>query len=140
MLDGYADVSDYIVFDVRHKNQVPDTSFDIYISSGGPGSPFDFEGDWDKAYFDLVEKLWRYNNDPSVENRKFVFFICHSFQLACQFFKIGEIMQRRSKSFGTFPCFKTEEGSKEPLFDALPNPFALQIFVIGRSLMPMNKL
>ena len=27
-------------FSVRDKSQVPDSSFDIYISSGGPGSPF----------------------------------------------------------------------------------------------------
>lgn len=37
-------------FDVRQKKQLPDTSYDIYISSGGPGSPLDtrFE-DWDIA-------------------------------------------------------------------------------------------
>src|SRR5258705_11713487 len=26
-------------FDVRLKNELPDTSYDIYISSGGPGDP-----------------------------------------------------------------------------------------------------
>ena len=26
-------------FDVRKKNEIPDTSFDVYISSGGPGDP-----------------------------------------------------------------------------------------------------
>ena len=26
-------------FDVRQKNELPDLSYDIYISSGGPGSP-----------------------------------------------------------------------------------------------------
>ena len=31
-------------FDVRLEKQVPDLSFDIYISSGGPGSPLDSEG------------------------------------------------------------------------------------------------
>ena len=35
-------------FDVRQKDDLPDTSFDIYISSGGPGDPLvsRFE-DWD---------------------------------------------------------------------------------------------
>ena len=31
-------------FDVRLKNELPDTNFDIYISTGGPGSPTASEG------------------------------------------------------------------------------------------------
>ena len=34
---------DYDIFDVRARNEVPDLSYDIYISSGGPGSPYDGE-------------------------------------------------------------------------------------------------
>jgi homoserine O-succinyltransferase len=30
-------------FDVRQHKQVPDLSYDIFISSGGPGSPLDSE-------------------------------------------------------------------------------------------------
>jgi GMP synthase-like glutamine amidotransferase len=118
----------YEIFDVRHKFEIPDLSFDIYISSGGPGSPFDFEGGWDKAYFGLIDKIWQHNNDPSVDNKKYVFFICHSFQLACQYFKIGEITKRKSKSFGTFPCSKTDEGMHEPYFERLPEPFYIADF------------
>ena len=51
MVESFSDEMTYEVFDVRHKLEIPDTSFDIYISSGGPGSPFDFTGGWDKAYF-----------------------------------------------------------------------------------------
>jgi homoserine O-succinyltransferase/O-acetyltransferase len=128
MLDSYANDLSYQVFDVRHKLEIPNMDFDVYISSGGPGSPFDFEGGWDKAYFQLIQNLWQHNNDPSVQNKKYVFFICHSFQLACQYFKIGEITQRRSKSFGTFPCFKTTEGEDEFIFARLPNPFCIADF------------
>ena len=36
-------------FEVRRFKQVPDLSYDIYISSGGPGSPLESEGsDWEK--------------------------------------------------------------------------------------------
>jgi Asp-tRNA(Asn)/Glu-tRNA(Gln) amidotransferase C subunit len=28
-------------FDVRLKNEIPDINYDIYISSGGPGSPLE---------------------------------------------------------------------------------------------------
>ena len=51
----------YEVFDVRNACQVPDTSFDIYLSSGGPGSPFDMDGVWDKKYFQLIQDLWNHN-------------------------------------------------------------------------------
>jgi homoserine O-succinyltransferase/O-acetyltransferase len=128
MLESFGEELSYQVFDVRHKLEIPDTHFDIYISSGGPGSPFDFEGGWDKNYFGLIEKLKQHNNDPSVENKKYVFFICHSYQLACQYFKVGQITKRRSMSFGTFPCFKTSEGENEAIFDNLPNPFYIADF------------
>jgi GMP synthase-like glutamine amidotransferase len=118
----------YDVFDIRHQLEIPDLSYDIYISSGGPGSPFDFEGGWNNAYFNLIDKIWKHNNDPSVEKKKYVFFICHSFQLACQYFKIGDITKRKSKSFGTFPCVKTEGGKHEEYFQGLPNPFWIADF------------
>ena len=128
LVESYNDLLTYEVFDVRFKNEIPDTSFDIYISSGGPGSPFDFEGGWDKAYFGLLQELWILNSTPSVTEPKFVFFICHSFQLACQHFKVGSIKQRITRSFGTFPCNKTEFGRDEPYFAGLPEPFWIADF------------
>lgn len=116
----------YEVFDVRHKGELPDLSFDLYISSGGPGSPFDFEGGWDKPYFELIDKIW--NHNQLNDNKKCVFFICHSFQLACMHFGIGEIKQRRKRSFGTFPCYKTPNGRNEAFFQGLQNPFWIADF------------
>jgi hypothetical protein len=38
-------------YDVRLKNELPDTSYDVYISSGGPGSPLETRyEDWDIAW------------------------------------------------------------------------------------------
>jgi homoserine O-succinyltransferase/O-acetyltransferase len=132
MVESFSDVLTYEVFDVRFKNEIPDTDFDIYLSSGGPGSPFDFTGGWDKAYFGLIEKLWQHNKTPSVvaglEPEKYAFFICHSFQLACQHFKVGEISKRKAISFGTYPCNKTHFGTYEPFFNPLPNPFWIADF------------
>ena len=128
MIESYGDLLTYDVFDVRHKLEIPNLSYDIYISSGGPGSPFDFEGGWDKGYFNLIQRLQSYNQDPSVTAKKYVFFICHSFQLACQYFKTGTIKRRVARSFGTFPCFLTEDGEKEAAFQGLPNPFWIADF------------
>ncbi|MBW7953053.1 MAG: GMP synthase, partial [Chitinophagaceae bacterium] len=39
-------------FDVRLKEEVPDITYDIYISTGGPGSPLETIGSsWEKKYF-----------------------------------------------------------------------------------------
>ncbi len=117
---------DYIVneFDVRQKNEIPDTSYDIYISSGGPGSPLDEEGwEWEQKFFRMIGKLYDYNEQASADNKKYVFFICHSFQLASRYFMVGKLCKRMSTSFGVFPITKVEEGLTEPLFQKLDNPF-----------------
>jgi homoserine O-succinyltransferase/O-acetyltransferase len=111
-------------FDVRQKNELPDNSFDIYISSGGPGSPLESEGmEWDTLYFKWLQQLERWNNDPSNLQKKYLFFICHSFQLACRYFKIAKITRRKSTAFGVFPVHLLKDGKSEPVFEGLPDPF-----------------
>jgi GMP synthase-like glutamine amidotransferase len=111
-------------FNVRQKNELPDTSFDIYISSGGPGSPLESEGlKWDTLYFDWIRKMEQWNNDPINVHKKHIFFICHSFQLACRHFKIAELTKRKSTAFGVFPVHLLEDGKDEPVFEGLPDPF-----------------
>ena len=113
---------DWKIFDVRAKNEVPDLSYDIYISSGGPGSPHEGNGEWDVKYFDWLANTWGWNQDNPA-NPKYVFFICHSYQMACKFFQVGQVTKRRSKSFGTFPVHMTDEGIDEIVFQGLNNPF-----------------
>lgn len=125
---GYFDAHryDYIVdeFDVRQKNEVPDLSYDIYVSSGGPGSPLDEEGwEWEQKFFRMIGKLYDYNEQADAGKKKYVFFICHSFQLACRYFMVGRLCKRMSTSFGVFPITKVEAGLTEPLFKNLENPF-----------------
>ena len=111
-------------FDVRLKKELPDTSYDIYISSGGPGSPTETEGmEWDTMYFKWMAEMEKWNNDPSVAQKKYIFFICHSFQLACRHFKIAEITKRKSTSFGVFPVHLLEDGKYEAVFEGMPDPF-----------------
>ncbi|MFI5134647.1 MAG: GMP synthase, partial [Chitinophagales bacterium] len=95
------------VFDVRHAGEVPDSSYDIYISSGGPGSPLESGKPWEKKYFALIDELWRFNQQ-NAERKKHVFFICHSFQLICRHWKVGVVTKRKSPAFGIFPIHKTE--------------------------------
>ena len=113
----------YEVFDTRFKDEVPGLDKDIYISSGGPGSPFEGEGTkWEKDYFNLIQKIWDYNqNNP--ERKKYLFFICHSFQMMGRFFKFGTVNQRHSKSFGVMPFTLTKEGKADNILKGLSNPF-----------------
>ncbi len=102
IVDQYASHFDWKVFDVRAKAELPSTDYDIYISSGGPGSPLDGDGVWNKKFFELIDELWRINTTRGA-TKKYVFFICHSFQMACDHFDLARVLPRRSGSFGTFP-------------------------------------
>lgn len=114
----------YQVFDIRGRNEVPDTSFDIYISTGGPGSPVESEGcEWENNFFDLIDKLDAINNDPTISVRKYGFFICHSFQLLCRKYKLGHVVKRRSPSFGIFPVYKTDLWDQEDIFSGVDETF-----------------
>src|SRR5687767_8516599 len=111
-------------FDVRLKSQLPDLSYDIYISSGGPGSPLDsMNTNWENLYFLWLKKIEEFNNNPSKYPKKQVLFICHSFQLACRFFRIAKVAKRRSTAFGVFPVHRLEDGRDEPVFAGLQDPF-----------------
>jgi GMP synthase-like glutamine amidotransferase len=113
----------YEVYDTRFKGIVPDLNKDIYISSGGPGSPYEGEGTkWEKDYFNLIEKIWS-NNQNNADRKKYLFFICHSFQMMGRFFKFGNVNERHSKSFGVMPFSLTEDGKSDIIFDGLSNPF-----------------
>ena len=109
-------------FDVRCAEEIPDSSYDIYISSGGPGSPLDAGEAWEKKYFHLIDELWNHNQ-KNPDHKKHVFFICHSFELICRHWAVGLVTKRKTPSFGIFPVHKTEEGMEEPLFENLPDPF-----------------
>jgi homoserine O-succinyltransferase len=112
------------IFDVRSNLEIPDLSYDVFISSGGPGSPLDTSDlEWDKKYMQWIESVENWNNDFANYPKKHIFFICHSFQLACRHFKIGNVCKRNSTAFGTFPVHMTHEGKNEIVFAGMKDPF-----------------
>ena len=111
-------------FDVRLKNEVPDMSYDVFISSGGPGSPLESRyTEWDETYIKWLKEIERWNFNPQNEQKKYVLFICHSFQLACRHYNVGIVCKRKSTAFGVFPVHLLEEGNQEPVFAGLKDPF-----------------
>ena len=111
-------------FDVRVKNELPDTSFDIYISSGGPGDPISTRyEDWDISWNKWLKEMRHWNDNPYHKKKKYIFFICHSFQLASRHFNAGILTKRKSTAFGVFPVHMIEPGKEEKIFTGLRDPF-----------------
>ncbi len=111
-------------FDVRLRKQVPDMDYDIFISSGGPGSPLESEGsEWERVYFHWLHQVERWNHNEAHVQKKHVFFICHSFQLACRHYHIGQVCKRRSTSFGVFPVHLLQGAHNEVVFSNMKDPF-----------------
>jgi len=72
---------------------------------------------------DWLHNLAKHNKISPEQDKKYILFICHSFQLACRYFKTGHVTRRRSTAFGVFPIHMKAEGKKEPVFAGLHDPF-----------------
>lgn len=115
---------DYEFYDSRQLNEYPDLlQHDIFISTGGPGNPHDVStSEWGANYFKFLDDILAWNAE-NPESPKYAFLICHSFQMACIHWNLGEVTKRKSTSFGIFPVHKSDDGLSEPLFENLAEPF-----------------
>ncbi|MCX2573945.1 type 1 glutamine amidotransferase [Pedobacter sandarakinus] len=111
------------IFDLRQKGEIPGIEYDAYISSGGPGSPLESEGEkWENDFYHLLDQITEFN-EQSQEKKKYAFLICHSFQLACRKYELGNVTERKSNAFGIFPITLTPDGENDEIFDGITNPF-----------------
>ena len=108
-------------FNVRANNEVPGLNYDVYISSGGPGSPLPSTEPWEPLYFGFIDALFAYNQQA--DRKKHLLLICHSFQLVSRHLELGEVGKRKSTSFGVLPVHLTPAGQLDPVFSQLPEPF-----------------
>ncbi len=135
IVNRFEQALEWQLFDVRGKAELPGLDFDIYISTGGPGSPHDGDGNWDVKYYEWMQRLWEWNQSAG-RPAKQAFFICHSFQMAVKHFGLAEVSRRKSMSFGTFRCHMTDAGASEPIFDGLANPFYVADFRSWQCVQP----
>src|SRR5690606_35548396 len=75
----------------------------------------------EKPYADFLTEVWEHNKNNA--ERKFLFLICHSFQLASIHWQLGNICKRKSYSFGVMPIHKNYQGEEDFLLKGLPEPF-----------------
>lgn len=108
-------------FNVRAENALPGLEYDLYISTGGPGSPLASDEPWEPRYFAFIDALLAYNQTH--DQKKHLLLICHSFQLVSRHLGIGEVTRRKSTSFGVLPVHLTPAGAAEPVLQGLPEPF-----------------
>lgn len=115
------------IFNVRSENLIPDLGYDIYISTGGPGSPLELGESWEEPYFKFIDSVFEYNKSETVvsekSTKKYMFLICHSFQLVARHLGVGNITKRKSTAFGVFPVNQIDKSIHEELFEGLPEPF-----------------
>ncbi len=110
------------IFDIRKTATVPDLNYDFYISTGGPGSPIESTGtEWENAFNTFVATVEKHNETETSKKR--ILFICHSFQLACKYYNVGNLCQRKSTSFGVFPIHMMPQAENETVLKGLKNPF-----------------
>jgi len=111
------------VFDVRQRAELPGLDHDVFLSSGGPGGPFDGDGTtWEKRYFEWLAAVLAHNRSRD-GSPKFVCAICYSFELVARFSGCARVTRRRSTSFGVMPIHLTAAGRQDPLFRGLSDPF-----------------
>ena len=88
---------------------------DLYLSSGGPGSPYDGDGEpWTFDYGSfldgIVESVVRGGAD-----QRALFAICYSFEMVVRHFKLAQVVPRVERKFGIMPVYTTHEGQHHPL-------------------------
>lgn len=111
------------VYDVRGKNEMPEMDNNIFISSGGPGSPFDGKDSaWETGFFNLLDDIFAHNANGN-PNKKYIFAVCHSFQLLARYLELGNVCKRNSTAFGVFNMDRTENGKQDKYFRFLSDPF-----------------
>jgi GMP synthase-like glutamine amidotransferase len=91
---------------------------DLYLSSGGPGSPFDGDGTaWAADYDDFLDVVAE-SATRGGPQRQALFGICYSFELIVRHFELAMIAPRAERKFGVMPIYTTPEGQADSLLGA----------------------
>jgi homoserine O-succinyltransferase len=112
------------IYEVRQNSEIPSVcDYSIFISTGGPGDPHEVSShDWGKDWQNFINEIRVRNSVPS-EQKRYLFMICHSFQMACISWNLATVTHRKKPAFGIYPINKTEAGSEHWMLEDLYDPF-----------------
>ena len=101
----------------RNKHELPSKNVDFYLSSGGPGGPFDHEGDaWLADYRRFVDGIVDENlQHGSGRPSRGLFGVCYTFELLVGHFGVASMQERARRRFGVMPVYTTSEGMNHAL-------------------------
>jgi homoserine O-succinyltransferase len=100
---------------VRDKNEMPPRDCDLYVSSGGPGSPYDGDGKrWVKGYYEFLDDIVD-DNQRRGPSARAVFGVCYSFEMIVRHFEVATMAPRATRKFGVMPIYTTRAGRAHPL-------------------------
>jgi GMP synthase-like glutamine amidotransferase len=99
----------------RNLQEAAPRECDLYLSTGGPGSPFDgYDDHWCTKYRDfldsLIDEALRGHDDPRA-----ALVVCHSFEIAIAHTRVAKMVRRPTRKFGMMPVYPTPAGLRSPL-------------------------
>jgi GMP synthase-like glutamine amidotransferase len=102
----------------RDTNHEVPRDCDLYLSTGGPGSPFDGDGQpWQADYGVFCDHVAE-SAARGGAGRQGLFAICYSFEMVVRHFNLARIAPRGERKFGVMPIYTTPEGQHHPLLAA----------------------
>jgi len=108
----------------RDKNEKPPTDCDLYLCSGGPGSPYDGDGEaWVDEFSEFLDDVVD-DNAAHYGRGKGALAVCYSYEMAVRHFGVAEVAPRASRKFGVMPIYTTGDGQSHPLL----SPFGDRLF------------
>jgi len=108
----------------RNLGELPQGPYDLVISTGGPGSPFDgIDDPWGVGYRRFLDEVFTRNQRDAAAAPKLLV-ICHSFELAVLHFGVAQVTKRDTPRFGLMPAYPTRIGREVDFF----KPFGDRLF------------
>jgi homoserine O-succinyltransferase/O-acetyltransferase len=108
----------------RDTGAVVPADYDLYLSSGGPGSPYEGDGmPWVTEYGTFLDGLVNDASRGGADQRA-LFAICYSFEMVIRHFRVAAVVPRTDRKFGVMPIYTTPEGQEHPLL----KPFGDRLF------------
>ncbi len=102
----------------RDTNTLIPRDCDIYVGSGGPGSPYDGDAEPWFADFGSFSDWVATASRRTDEDQKSLFGVCYTYELLVRHFGVAEVSTRDSRKFGVMPIYTTSFGQKHPLLSA----------------------